>query len=446
MSQNVFIVSLGCNKNLVDTEVMMGYLSQGGYYLVNKPETADVIIINTCGFIESAKQEAIETIFEMLQYKKTAQCKAVIATGCLAQRYAKELQTDIPELDGILGVYNYELITEAVKKALSGQRYTATEGSAQYLNKANLRVLATPKYTAYLKISEGCKNHCHYCAIPSIRGRFTSRNMDSLISEAKRLKEAGVKELIVTAQDTTSYGEDLGKNNIIELLKRLSELDFKWIRLLYAYPSKVTNDLLEFMDKTPNICKYLDMPIQHTSNIMLHKMNRHYKIDKVKAVMDKIRSFDNKWAIRTSLIVGFPKETKAQFESMVKFITDRPFNHLGVFMFSPEEGTPAYSMQGQTRQSTKQVRYDSLMLRQGEIAHNLNQEFIGDILDVLIEGYDEDSKMYYGRTMYQAPDVDGKTFVSSDKALSAGDFVKAKIYDAFSYDIFGECLTHESGK
>lgn len=438
MEYKVMVVSLGCNKNLVDSETMMGYLVHDGFVLTDRPDEAEIIIVNTCGFIESAKKEAIATIFEMAQYKQSGRCKALLATGCLAKRYPDALMNDIPELDGIMGVYDYDKIIHTLHQALHGQRPCELSGQAAYLDHTQGRVLATPSYMAYLKIAEGCVNRCHYCAIPSIRGEYVSRDMESLIAEAEALHNSGVKELILTAQDTTRYGEDKGENALVELLERLEGIGFTWIRILYAYPSRVSDKLLDFMDRSRVMCHYLDIPIQHTQSNMLRAMNRHYNQETVKRIYDKVKAYRNDWALRTTVIVGYPGETARDFEHMVKFLTERPFDQLGAFMFSPEEGTVAEGLAHQVRSSTKQVRYDSIMLRQGELSHKANQHFVGRELLILAEGFDEESGMYYGRSEFQAPDVDGRVFFSSQGSVKPGDFKTVKINEAFAYDLFGE--------
>lgn len=439
MKNDIAIISLGCNKNLVDSEIMAGYLRQGGFALIKEPAEAEVIIVNTCGFIESAKQEAIDTILEMAQYKKNGACRALIVTGCLAQRYAPQLREQLPEADAILGVYDYDRITETVQKALAGERSVFAAGSAEYLDTAARRVLSTPPGTAYLKIAEGCDNRCAYCAIPGIRGSYTSRRLKSLLEEAAFLRESGVKELILTAQDTTRYGEDQGKNRFTELLEKLAAMDFHWIRVLYAYPSRVSDALLELMDNTPNICKYLDMPIQHTHDEMLKSMNRHYRQADVLRIYEKVRSFQNPWALRTTLITGFPGEQKKHFAHMLDFIEKHPFDNLGAFAYSREEDTPAALLPHQCRRSTAELRKDAVMLRQGEIAHTLNQKRIGNSAEVLTEGYDREQKLCYGRTEFLAPEVDGKVFFTCEKACRPGEIVTVHIDDAFGYDFYGAC-------
>ncbi len=431
----VYIVSLGCNKNLVDTEVMLGLLKEGGHTLVSAPEKAEVIIINTCGFITDAKQEGINTIFEMLQYKPA--CRAVIATGCLSQRYPEQLMEEIPELDGLMGVYQYPRICECIQRALEGKRPVFIQGDAGYLDwAASCRVLATPHYMAYLKISEGCNNRCGYCAIPGIRGKYIPRSFESLLEEAQMLKARGVKELNITAQDITVYRDK--DKGLLELVKALDGMGFEWIRLLYAYPGRVSDQLLEYMNASPTVCNYLDVPVQHTQDKLLKAMNRHYVQSDITHLYDKIRSFNSGWGIRTTIMTGYPGETSRDYTALLNYITLRPFDHLGAFVFSPEENTPAINMRHKVRFSTASTRLDGIMLRQGEMSHKLNQARIGNTYKMLIEGRDEETGQYYGRCFFQGPDVDGKTFLSADCLLKPGDMKNVIISDAFAYDLYAQ--------
>lgn len=432
---SVYIISLGCNKNLVDTEVMLGLLEKGGHKIVDSPEKAEVIIINTCGFITEAKQEGINTIFEMLQYKPV--CHAVIATGCLAERYSMQLMEEIPELDGLMGVYQYSKICECIQAALDGKRPIFTGGTAQYLDwAASCRKLATPPYMAYLKISEGCNNHCGYCAIPGIRGEYVPRSFESLIKEAGELKKQGVKELNITAQDITVYRDK--DKRLLDLIKALDGLGFEWIRLLYAYPGRVSDKLLEYMNASESVCNYLDVPIQHVRNNILRAMNRHYTKDDITHLYDKIRSFNSGWGIRTTVMTGYPGETSRDFTALLSYITLHPFDYLGAFVFSPEENTPAMQMEHKVRCNTANARLDGIMLRQGEISHRLNQERVGRTYKMLIEGRDAESGQYYGRCFFQGPDVDGRTFLKTDCALKPGNMTHVVINDAFGYDLYAQ--------
>lgn len=432
----VSIISLGCNKNLVDSEVMAGYLKQAGYGLCEDSGQADVIIVNTCGFIEDAKVEAIDTIFEMAELKKQ-NLKALLVSGCLSQRYPEAI-LDMPEVDGILGTYAYQDIDKAIKEALAKNQPSLTYGDPNYLDNAPSRQVST-KYYAYLKIAEGCDNKCAYCAIPSIRGPYVSRDMDSLIKEAKELKEQGFKEIILTAQDTTRYGTDKGENQFALLLEKVAQLNFDWVRILYAYPSTVTKEVISVMEKYDNICKYIDMPIQHTENKMLSLMNRHYTKEDMVNVIKTIRSSKFDWALRTTLMCGFPGETDKEFKAMLKFINEYKFDNLGVFPFSLEEGTPAVDLPDKCRKSTAEKRADSVMLKQGEIAHNFNQRRIGKTYKTLVEGFDSEQNMFFGRTEFLAPEIDGRLFFAGAN-VKIGEFANVYIDEAFGYDFFGRVL------
>lgn len=427
------IISLGCNKNLVDSEIMAGNLEKSGIKTVKNPELADVIIVNTCGFIEDAKTEAVDTIFRMAEYKKD-NCKALLVTGCLAQRYPDAV-ADIPEVDGILGTYGYDKTADIVNAALEGKRPKDVSGTADYLDKMSDREIST-KYYAYLKIAEGCDNHCAYCAIPSIRGRYTSRSMESLLSEAAMLKQKGIKEIILTAQDTTRYGQDKGKKRFAELLEKIALLGFDWVRFMYAYPSTLGEDAIKVVEKYDNICKYVDMPIQHTEDVMLKRMNRHYDKAEMTKVIERIRNSSFDWALRTTLMCGFPGETDRDFRRMLMYIKEHPFDNLGVFAFSCEEGTAAEKMPHKCRRSTGEKRADAIMLAQGEIAHKFNKRREKKIYKTLAEGYDKEQKLWWGRTYFLAPEVDGKVYFSGEN-IKEGEFYDVYIDEVFGYDFFG---------
>ncbi len=432
----VSIISLGCNKNLVDSEVMAGYLKQAGYELTETAEKAEVIIVNTCGFIEDAKVEAIDTIFEMAELKKQ-KLQALLVSGCLSQRYPEAI-LEMPEVDGILGTYAYKDIDKAIKEALNKNKPSFTYGDPKYLDNTPYRQVST-KYYAYLKIAEGCDNKCAYCAIPGIRGPYVSRDMDSLIDEAKDLKKQGFKEIILTAQDTTRYGTDKGENQFAVLLEKIAEIGFDWVRILYAYPSTLTDEVISVMEKYDNICKYIDMPIQHTENKMLSLMNRHYTKEDMINVIKRIRASKYDWALRTTLMCGFPGETDKEFKGMLKFITEYKFDNLGVFPFSLEEGTPAVEMPNKCRKSTAEKRADSVMLKQGEIAHSFNQRRIGKTYKTLVEGFDNEQNMFFGRTEFLAPEIDGRIYFSGEN-VKIGEFASVYIDEAFGYDFFGRVL------
>ena len=433
---DVAIVSLGCNKNLVDSEVMAGYLHKNGMNVIEDPEKADVIIINTCGFIESAKEEAIDTVFEMAEYKKK-KCRALIVTGCLSQRYPDAI-ADMPEVDGVLGTYEYENIAKYVTDALNNKKPKHTGGDPRYLDKPIKRVIST-KYYAYLKIAEGCDNKCAYCAIPSIRGAYVSRDFESLISEAVSLKRQGIKEIILTAQDTTRYGTDKGKNRFAELLEKIALIGFDWVRFMYAYPSTLGEDVIKVIEKYDNICKYVDMPIQHTEDKMLGLMNRHYTQSDMISVIERIRSSKYDWSLRTTLMCGFPGENESDNKKMIAFIKKYKFDNLGVFAFSSEDGTEAEKMTPKCRKSTAEKRCDSVMLVQGELSHSFNKRREGNTYKTLVEGFDEEQKMWYGRTYFLAPEVDGRVYFTGEN-IKEGEFVSVIIDEVFGYDFFGRKL------
>lgn len=435
MNETVAVITLGCNKNLVDSEYMLGQLRQAGYLITNRPDEAEVIIVNTCGFVEAAKTEAVQTLFAALEHKKN-KCRAVLAAGCLATRYSGKLMGEMPELDGILGVYDIPRLPEVIENALQSKKPSQTNGAVFYLDEHLPRVLSTPGHMAYLKIAEGCSNRCAYCAIPSIRGPYHSRPAAVLLKEAENLRQQGVKELLVTAQDSTRYGEGDSDTSLIALLKELSGFDFTWIRLLYAYPSRVSFALLDFMEETESICKYIDMPIQHTENRLLQAMNRHYSRETVEQIYRHIRSYASNWAIRTTVITGFPGETEAEFQSMLSFLGSHPFDHLGAFAYSREEGTPA-ARQKQVKKSERTLRMDSVMLRQGEISHRLNQARVGETHTFVCEGINEANEAV-GRISLQAPETDGITVLPAP--LPAGTFARVRITDAFGYDFTAELL------
>ena len=436
--KNVGIVSLGCAKNQVDAEVMLGLLKNAGYNLVNESKDADIIIINTCGFIKSAQQESVETILEQCKYKELGRCRYVIVTGCLAERYKDELLKEIPEIDGVVGTYRYPDIIEVIKDIEEGTR-KSYEGKAILDVEQLPRVITTNPGTAYLKIAEGCDNHCSYCIIPKLRGKYKSRNLNSLVDEANDLAEKGVKELIVVAQDVTRYGQDL--NDGTDLIKLLRELcgisNLKWIRLLYCYPEYVTDELLELIAKEDKICSYFDIPLQHVHPNIVRRMNRRFAKEQIAQLMDKIRSTIPDAVIRTTFITGFPGESDEEFEMLKDFIQEHPFNHIGVFPYSREEGTPAALFDEQIDERTKIIRKNILMGIQRRISKRFNRQRVGKIYDVLIEGLDSPG-VYIGRSYGEAPEVDGKIFVMSSEKLKTGQFIKVKITKAYDYDLLGE--------
>lgn len=431
------MVSLGCSKNRVDSELMLGAL-QNEYVFTGNPEEADAIIVNTCGFIESAKQESIDTILEMAEYKKTGSLKALIVCGCLAGRYQRELSEQLPEVDAFLGVTAYDKIAEAVQKALSSQHFEAYDAPKAWGDYQN-RVLTTPSYYAYVKIAEGCNNRCAYCAIPAIRGNLQSRSIADITAEVRMLLEKGVREIILVAQDTSKYGVDFaGRSMICELLEALAPLPgLKWLRLLYCYPDGITDELLTTMIKYQNIVRYLDIPIQHLSDSVLARMNRKNTNASTYAAVRKIREKDPNFILRTTLIAGFPGETEEEFAELRRGVEELAFDRLGVFAYSREEGTAAAEMPGQVEQSLKEERAAQLMLLQQKISLRANEARVGQSLEVLIERYLPEEEVYLGRSYGEAPEIDGSIVVRSEEALKCGTFYMVTIQQADEYELFG---------
>ena len=437
--QKVCMVSLGCPKNQVDAEKMLSLLVAGGFELTGAEAEADAIIINTCGFIESAKAEAIENILEAAKYKNDGSCKALIVTGCLAERYRDDITEEIPEVDVCVGLGSNSQIAQIVKKAIKGNKQNYY-GEKFDLDLNGDRILGGMPYTAYLKIGDGCDNCCSYCAIPKIRGRMRSRSIEDCVNEAKILADRGVTELVVVAQDTTAYGTDLyGEPKLAQLLTELCKIEkLHWIRTLYTYPEKITDELLEVIEKQEKLVKYLDIPIQHINDEILKKMNRKGDKKCIIGVIDKIRAKIPEMTIRTTLITGFPSETEEQFEELAEFVKETRFDRLGCFPYSAEEDTAAALMDGQIDEQTKQDRADNIMEMQTAISAEKNEEKIGLVTEVLIEGWDDYIKCYFGRTPWDAPEVDGKIFFMSDRPLVIGDYVKVQINDCLDYDLLGE--------
>ena len=441
MSFNIGLVSLGCAKNQTDAETMLGILNSDGYNIVFDAEEADAIIVNTCGFIESAKQESINTLLEMAQYKD-GRCKLLIASGCLAERYSEEIARDIPEVDAIIGTGDYDKIAEAIKIAAEGEMPVICGNPNRDPDEGLPRILSTPSYTAYLKIAEGCSNNCTYCAIPMIRGRFRSRKPEAISDEAKRLAQSGVKELIIIAQDTTRYGTDIdGKPSLAGLLEKLVEVEgIEWIRVHYFYPEAVTDELIETMAKYEKICPYIDMPIQHISNEILRRMARRTNRMEIESKIKKLRERIPDCVIRTSIIVGFPGETEEQFNELYDFVNEIRFDRMGVFAYSQEEGTPAAEFNDQVDEGIKQERLDALMTLQQGISLELNRAKIGSTLEVIAEGYDEENFLFYGRSRGDSIDVDGKVYFGTENEIFPGDIIKVKILDADEYDLTGQAI------
>ena len=441
------VVSLGCPKNLVDSETMLGLIHEENYEITNDPSEAEIIIVNTCGFIESAKEESINTILQMAEYKKSGSCKYIIVTGCLSQRYAEELFSELPEADAIAGVEVYDEIGSIIKRVMNGERFIMLERSKPdviYTSKETFlpRILTTPSYTAYLKIAEGCDNCCSYCAIPKIRGPYRSKPMEQVLKEAKALADNGVKELIVVAQDTTRYGEDLpgGKLLLADLLKELNKIEsLKWIRVMYCYPNNFTDELIETFASLDKVCKYVDLPLQHASNRLLASMNRYDTREEVETLLAKLRKRIPGIVIRTTFIVGFPGETDADFEELKDFVERQRFENAGVFAYSQEDGTVAGAMLNQIPDEIKQERYHELMALQAQISEEIHKDTEGQTLEVLVEGIEEDgSGLHYGRSYREAPDIDGLVFIENPGDIKPGCFVKVNILQGFTYESVGE--------
>ena len=440
----VGMVSLGCDKNRVDSELILGSINKF-YEITNNPKDAEIIIINTCGFIESAKQESIDTILEMAEYKKTHKCKMIIATGCLTQRYGDELLELIPEIDILMGVNDYmklhKLIVDFIK---TEQRVSSTTYKDEGVNEGE-RILTTNSHTAYLRIAEGCNNFCTYCIIPKIRGKFRSRSKESILAEANSLVNQGVKEIILIAQDLTNYGEDLyGKNQLHVLVNELSEIEgLEWIRLLYCYPEEITDELIEVIANNPKVMKYLDLPIQHISNnilkMMARKTNKETIIDKIDLLREKVPGI----TLRTSLIVGFPGETEEDFNELCSFLKDYKLDNVGVFTYSQEEGTAAAKLPNQIDEDVKIKRKETLMNIQRGIVRDLNKLKIGNIYDTIIDG--STGEYYIGRNYEMAPEIDGLIYITKGKVLKKGDIIKIKITNIMEYDLVGD-VWNESSK
>ena len=445
----VGFVSLGCPKNQLDTEVMLHEVLAAGYEITPEETEADVVIVNTCGFIESAKREAIENILDVAWLKKHRSLKALIVTGCLAERYRESIFDELPEVDAVLGVGSIHNIVEAIAAVTTGkkkksQKYSSFEDKEQ-VRLGGDRVLTTPEYTAYLKIAEGCDNRCAYCAIPSIRGRFRSRPIEDIVAEAKQLEALGVKELTIVAQDTTRYGKDLyGEYRLDKLLRAITDnTSIPWIRLLYCYPDKITDSLVAEMRDNPRILKYIDLPIQHISDHMLTAMNRHGDSAMVRDVVAKLRREIPDIVIRTTFIVGFPGETEEDFEELCEFVKEARFEHAGVFTYSREEDTPAYDFEDQIDEQVKQDRMDMLMREQLEINEARNRSMIGKVVNVLCEEFDPVSDVHFGRSEADAPEIDGKVYFRSDVRIAPGSLVKVKVRDVLDYDLIGRIVTKE---
>ncbi len=439
---NILFISLGCDKNLVDSEVMLGLLDKKGYKIVDEESEADVIVINTCCFINDAKEESVQTILEMAEYKKEGRLKALIVTGCLAQRYQQEILDEIPEVDAVLGTTSYDKITEAVEEALTGNGHVEVTDINALPLVDEKRLVTTGGHFAYLKIAEGCDKHCTYCIIPKLRGNYRSVPMERLIKEAEDLAEQGVKELILVAQETTVYGQDIyGEKSLHKLLKELCKVSgIRWIRILYCYPEEIDDNLIQAIKEEPKICHYLDLPIQHASDEILKRMGRRTSKKQLVEIIGKLRSEIPDIALRTTLITGFPGESEANHEELMEFVDEMEFDRLGVFTYSPEEDTPAADMPEQIEESVKEDRQAELMELQQDIAFDKAEDMVGSEVLMMVEGKVADENVYVGRTYKDAPNVDGLIFVHTDAELITGDFAKVKVTGALEYDLIGELM------
>ena len=438
----ILFISLVCDKNLVDTEVMLGMLASRGYEMTNDEQEADIIVINTCCFIHDAKEESIQNILEMAEYKKNGSAKALIVTGCMAERYRQEILDEIPEVDEVLGTTAYDRILDAVDAALAGQHEVMTADLNALPLPETKRLVTTGGHFAYLKIAEGCDKHCTYCIIPKIRGNFRSVPMERLLKEAQDLAEQGVKELILVAQETTLYGKDLyGEKSLPKLLRELCKISgIRWIRILYCYPEEITDELIQVMKEESKICHYLDLPIQHANDTILKRMGRRTSKQELIDIVQKLRKEIPDICLRTTLITGFPGETQEQHEEVMEFIDTLEFDRLGAFTYSPEEDTPAATFEDQIDEEVKEDRQADIMELQQEIAFNKAEDMIGREVLVMIEGKVADENAYVGRTYRDAPNVDGLIFINTDVELISGDFAKVKVTGALDYDLIGELM------
>ncbi len=435
----ILFISLGCDKNLADSEEMLGLLTARGHEIIDDETQADAIVINTCCFIKDAKEESVENILEMAEYKKTGSCRALVVTGCMAQRYQKEIIEEVPEVDAVLGTTSYGDIVKALEEAAAGNHFEEFRDIDYLPDTGSRRVLTTGGHFGYLKIAEGCDKHCTYCIIPKLRGRFRSVPMERLIAQAEDMAEQGVKELILVAQETTVYGKDLyGKKSLHILLKKLCEIKgIRWIRILYCYPEEIYDELIETIRDEKKICHYLDIPIQHASDRILKRMGRRTSKQELIDIVGKLRKEIPDIVLRTTLITGFPGETEEDHEELKEFVDEMEFDRLGVFTYSPEEDTPAAEMADQIPEEVKEERRDELMELQQEISYDKGQDRIGQELLVMIEGKVADESAYIGRTYGDAPKVDGYIFVQTGELLVTGDFAKVRVTGALEYDLIG---------
>lgn len=434
---NVGFVSLGCSKNLIDTENMMGILKEKGYGIVSEPENADIIVVNTCGFIDSAKEESIEALLDMARFKE-GRCRLLVAAGCLAQRYGEEIKKELPEVDVIVGTGSYASIAEAVEEA-EKKGFAERMGNINFPLSEEPRILTTPPYTAFIKIAEGCDRKCTYCAIPSIRGEYRSRPMEAILAEAEKMAAEGVREIILVAQDTTLYGVDLyGEKKLPELLHRLCKTErLKWVRVHYCYPEDIGDELISAFKNEEKLVKYLDIPVQHGCDSVLRRMGRRTSGEEIASVVRKLRKAVPDITLRTSIIVGFPGETEEEFEILKDFVREVKFDRMGVFAYSREEGTAAARMRGQVNEEVKEKRREEIMLLAREISLARNKGFLGRRCEVLVEGFDENQNLYFGRSGGESVEVDPKIYFGSLEELEEGQFVRVRIIDCDEYDLYG---------
>lgn len=442
MNCAIGFVSLGCPKNLVDTEVMLGILGSKGYRIVAEPSEADVIVVNTCGFIESAKEESIQTVLEMAEYKKE-KCKLLIMSGCLAERYHDDILKELPEVDAVIGTGDYPKIAEVIRHAFEGEKTVLFGHMNQPEEKGHPRMLCTGATSAYLKIADGCDNHCTYCIIPKLRGKYRSRKTEDILSEAERLAKEGIRELIVIAQDTTRYGMDLyGEYRLPKLLRELCKFDgIHWIRVHYLYPEVITDELIAAFREESKIVKYMDIPIQHCNDTVLKRMGRHGGKKELYALLKKLRENIPDLVIRTTVIAGFPGETEEQYQELLQFVRDMKFERLGAFAYSQEEDTPAAKLPEQLAEEVKEARAEKILELQSEISEQHQQEKIGKRLEVLTEGYDEDNFMYFGRSYADSIEIDGTVYFAAEEEVEIGSFVTVEILDADPYDLTGKMIS-----
>lgn len=441
MNKKIGFVSLGCAKNLTDTEAMLGVLVNDGFEITSDVTEANVIVVNTCAFIESAKEESINAILDMARYKDSS-CELLVVTGCLAQRYKDEIERELGEVDIILGTNDYDKISDVIKQYYeNGEKISTVSDANHHVSYDLPRILSTPPYTAYLKIADGCDNFCTYCIIPKLRGKYVSRPEESIIAEAQSLADSGVKELILIAQDTAYYGNDRGKNALASLINRISKIKgIEWIRLQYCYPENISDELIDEIASNQKIVKYIDMPLQHVSDDVLKRMGRKSRLNEIEELVGKLRRKIPNITIRTSLIVGFPGETEKDFEVLKRFMEKNKLDRVGVFEYSQEENTPAASFKNQIPSDVKQRRRNELMTLQSKISAELNRKKEGSVTEAIVEDYDDENLCYIGRTAVDTPEVDGAAYIYSTEELNAGDIVKIKIVSSGEYDVTGEMI------